>query len=55
MSENNVQTCPRPQSAMTEERTKEIITEALIELGLLTQPQRKKLMPNVQPTNTTPP
>jgi hypothetical protein len=44
----NINACQRPQTMqMTEERTKEIIIETLIELGLVSQPQRRKLMSDV--------
>ena len=45
MSENNDRTCQRSQfTQMTEARIKEITMETLIELGLVPQPQKKKLM-----------
>ena len=44
MSENNVKTCQRRSqiTIMTEEKTKEIVLETLIELGLIPKPERKK-------------
>jgi hypothetical protein len=36
-----------PVTPMTEDRTKEIIIDTLIELGLITQPQKRKQMSNV--------
>lgn len=42
----NIKPLQRPPFApLTDERTKEIILETLIELGLIAQPERKKLMP----------
>jgi hypothetical protein len=46
MSENNAKAnqTPPPINRLTEERVKEIVTEALIELGIVPQPQKQKAM-----------
>jgi hypothetical protein len=43
---------PQTPPQMTEEKVKEVIIETLIELGLVPQPQRKKALPDVQPTTS---
>jgi hypothetical protein len=47
MSENNAKANQKPPqiNQLTEERVKEIVTEALIELGIVPQQQRQKAMP----------